>query len=196
MAGQLPSFVNGSAVLIKIGDVYVAYCQDLRFSRSMANVPVRGIGSYSAHALEPVDYSATGQMTITRYTSKVVEGGNGAPARKFDKTQLLPANLSGVVLETPKADAAGRDGNSILAPYSFDPRRMLLSATFDIQVYERGAASAAEETVAGALSGKTGNLLYTFQDCRLTNYSFSFAPGQILNENVSFICRFLKDEGV
>jgi hypothetical protein len=194
MAGQLPSFVNGSAVLIKIGDVYVAYCQDLRFSRSMANVPVRGIGSYSAHALEPVDYSATGQMTITRYTSKVVEGGDDAPKRNDANSQLLPANLSGVKLETPKADVAGRDGNSILAPYAFDPRRMLLSATFDIQVFERGVDAGA--VVAGSLSGTTGNLLYTFQDCRLTNYSFSFAPGQILNENVSFICRFLKDEGV
>jgi hypothetical protein len=191
MAGQLPSFVNGSAVLIKVGDVYVAYCQDLRFSRNMANMPVRGIGSYSVHALEPVDYSASGQMSIMRYTSKAIAGGEGAPVRNEAGSGLLPDNLAGVSLDTSSDKTIGRDGNSILAPYAFDPRRMLLSATFNIEVYERKSDAAN----IGELSGTTGELLYTFEDCRLTNYSFSFAPGQMLTENVSFICRRIVDAG-
>lgn len=192
MAGQLPSFVNGSAVLIKIGDVYVAYCQDLRFSRNMANVPVRGIGSYSVHALEPVDYSASGQMSIMRYTSKIIEGGDGKLPRSGE---LLPENLQAMTLDKGIANkSTGRDGNSLLTVNAFDPRRMLLSATFDIEVYERQADSAG--LLAGTTTGAAGELLYKFNDCRLTNYSFSFAPGQMLTENVSFICRRITDGGV
>lgn len=196
MAGKLPSFVNGSAVLIKIGDVYVAYCQDLRFSRNMANVPVRGIGSYSVHTLEPVDYSASGSMSIMRYTTKIIEGttDQSSPSRKVTGQTLLPANLQSVTLDKNSTTGIGRDGNSLLVPYAFDPRRMLLSATFDIEVYERTPDATGQ--LIGAISAGAGAKLYTFENCRLTGYSFSFAPGQILSENVSFLAQRIIDNGI
>lgn len=204
MAGKLPSFLNGSAVLIKIGDVYVAYCQDLRFSRNMANVPVRGIGSYSVHTLEPVDFTASGTMSIVRYTSDsfrllkdeniyekdsaqniVMENGQPkvAPAVRTN----TPANLASAQMDK------NRDGNSLLSPYAFDPRRLLLSETFDIDVYQRGADNNTGVFGAMATKAETSHI-FQFKDCRLTGYSFSFVPGQLLTENVSFVCMQIIDK--
>jgi len=187
MSGLLPSFVNGSNILLKMGDVTVAYCQDLRFNRNMANVPVRGIGSYSTHATEPVDFSASGQMSIIRYNKDIVYGNTdtGVPNRQDDaKKALLPENLQGATASKT------RDGNSLLMPYAFDPRRLLLSATFDIEVYERTANKAAIDGTEGV---NTGGLLYHFYDCRLTSYSHSFSPGQLIMENVAFLASYIED---
>jgi len=185
MSGQLPSFVNGSNILLRIGDVTVAYCQDLRFNRNMANVPVRGLGSYSTHATEPVDYSASGQMSILRYNKDIVYGNpdNNVPDRSLTG-ELLPENLQGA---TKSSD---RDGNSLLTGHAFDPRRLLLSATFDIEAYERSANKLVADGTDGSNFAK---LLYKFYDCRLTSYSFSFAPGQLLMENVAFLASYIQD---
>lgn len=184
MSGLLPSFVNGSNILLKIGDVTVAYCQDLRFNRNMANVPVRGIGSYSTHATEPVDFSASGQLSIMRYNKDIVYGNGDTVPSRTQNEDLLPENLQGAT------KSKTRDGNSLLMPYAFDPRRLLLSATFDIEAYERTANKGAIDGSEGVNAGK---LLYKFYDCRFTSYSYSFSPGQLIMENLAFLASYIED---
>jgi hypothetical protein len=181
MAGKMPSFVNGSNVIIKIGDLNIALCQGLQFQRNVTNTPVRGIGSFSVHALEPTDYSASGSMSIMRYNNTILGGSGTDVPDRTAKRSTLPEVLSTATTSTK------RDGNSLLTAYTFDPRRILLSTTFDIEVYERGYA----DDKGTLLNAKA--MIYKFHDCRLTNYSFSFAPGQLLVENVDFLCRYIED---
>jgi len=188
MAGQLPSFLSGSNVEIVIGGVTVAFARNFNYTRNMNRVSVQSIGSYSTQALEPTMFSASGSLTLTRYSSKVMSGGSGGFNRTTNANKrTLPEQLR----RAPVADASGlRDGNSIIDAVSFNPRKTLISSTFDIAVYERGVDPATgEHTTAGQ------NLLYTMKDCRLTSFSFSFAVGSLLEENTTFVCRTIIDGG-
>jgi hypothetical protein len=179
MAGQLPSFLSGSNVIVRIGDANMAYCQDLRFSRAVGHVPVRGIGSYGTLALEPVDFTVNGSMVITRWF-----GISGT-----DKTSA-PEGIAGV-----KDTAFLERGNTLFTKNTFNPAMMLLSASFDIVVYQKNIEGAANLNAVGgsytnsSVASTVGGLVYIIKDCRLTNYSFSFFPGQLLNENTTFVGR-------
>ena len=70
----------------------------------------------------------------------------------------------------------------------FNPRMILISTTFDIDVYQKVKKST-------SLNGIDADLQLTYQlkDCRLSNYSFSFAPATLLQENVAFMCLQILD---
>jgi hypothetical protein len=188
MAGQLPSFLSGSNVEIVIGGVTVAFAKNLSVSRNMSVIPVQSIGSYSTQALEPTMFSANGSLTITRYSSKVLGGGTSGFNRTTNANKrTLPEQMRKAAAQ----DGSGlRDGNSIIDAVSFNPRKTLISSTFDIEVYERGV-----DPLTGAHTTVGQNLLYTMKDCRLTNFSFSFAVGSLLEENTTFVCRTIIDGG-
>lgn len=188
MAGQTSSFLNGSNVQIKIGEVVVAFCKNFSATKSMQNVAINSIGSYSTQALEPVLFFCSGSMTIDRYTSKTLNGGQGGFNRTAgNNKRVLPDQLK----QAPSQDASGlRDGNSLVDAVSFNPRKILISSTFDIDVYERGVDGA-----TGNHSSAGNFLKYTFKDCRLTGYGLSFAVGSVLQESVSFICRTVIEGG-
>lgn len=170
MAGQLPSFVTGATVVIRIGDTRIAYCQNLRLSARMDTQSVFGIGSSSAHALEPIMHSANFSMQILRYTNGMKKLGD-----TVNRTaNTLPENVK-------QGQNASQDGNSIINSTFMNPQLLLLSATFDIDVYERN--------FEGSALGVEGQKIFTLKDCRIANYSFSFAPGELLIENVSGLAR-------
>jgi len=177
MSGQLLSFLSGSNVIVRIGEANLAYCQDLRFSRTVGHVPVRGIGSYGTLALEPVDFAVNGSFVITRW----FDIGSGAT------TDTAPEGISKATIPSN-----GR-GNTLFTQNTFNPATMILSASFDIYVYPKGLpttdATTGKVTQIGFTVSEKLNYLYKIVDCRLTNYSFSFFPGQILNENSTFIGR-------
>lgn len=179
MAGQLPSFLTGGLAVIRIGDVRIAYAQNLSISARMDNTAVYGVGSYGPHSLEPVIHGANFSMQITRYSTDLFNRFNNAGQEK------LPENLRNAELDS------NRDGNSVIDIASFNPQLMLLSTTFDISVYER--KSAISDGKATPDHGLEGKLLFVLKDCRLANYSFNFAPGELLLENVSGIARVLED---
>lgn len=167
MANQLSSFLNGSMLVIKIGKVQFAYCQSLSFSERMNIQPVGGMGSYSYQNLEPLQYSASGSMQILRYSKALMD-----KVATAENPNQRPANIG-----TPNAQ---NDGNSLLDALHFNPAGLLISSTFDIEVYDRRATDAKQ-------------LLMVIKDCRLTNYSISFTPGQLLNETVQYVCMGVQD---
>jgi hypothetical protein len=191
MAGQLPSFLTGGSACIRIGDARIAYCQNLSFQSRMDNTAVYGVGSYGPHALEPVLHSVSFSMQITRYTNAVLKGnGSTTPDRTGSAVQhVLPDNMANLATDPQ------RDGNSLLDAASFNPQLLLLSTTFDIVVYERKAnvTGSGNSVVLGGDHGLEGEPLFVIRDCRLGNYGFSFAPGELLIENVSGVGRFLED---
>jgi hypothetical protein len=180
MAGQLTSFLTGGSCAIRIGDTRIAYAQNLSINSRMDHTAVFGIGGYNAQNLEPVSHSVSFSMQIVRYSTTLIDGNSteGVPSRK-NSSASLPENLSSVTLDS------NRDGNSLLDQTSFNPQLLLLSSSFDIEVYERNFEV--------DKLGVEGKLIYLVKDCRLSSYSFNFAPGQLLIENVSGVGRFLSD---
>lgn len=180
MAGQLNSFLTGGSCAIRIGDVRIAYAQNLSISTRMDHTAVYGVGSYGPHALEPVNHGVNFSFQIVRYSDAILTGDTeaGTPNRTASNSSL-PDNMGATQSD------GNRDGNSLIDSTAFNPQLLLLSTTFDIEVYERNFDT--------NQLGVEGNLIYLVKDCRLRNYSFNFAPGQLLIENVSGIGRYLTD---
>lgn len=168
MSGKLASFLNGSLLVVKINNVTLAYCQSISFNQNMNLVPVGGLGAYSNHALEPVQFAAGGNMRVTRWTT---EEWNEVTSTG------VPENLAST--SGGKISKDFTSGNGLIDKNHFNPVNLLLSATFDIDVYGR------ESSGSSNLSTKP---LYKLKDCRLTNYAFSFQPGSLLYEDMSFVC--------
>lgn len=141
-------------------------------------MPVVGVGSYSTHAIEPVDYEAGGAMNIMRYTTGVTFGQDGTLNRVT--AGIVPENMAATT------ENQRRNGNSLLSNVSFNPKNMLFSYTFDIDVYER------QGNLDGTINNQ-GLLIFTMVDCRLSSYSFDFTPGQLLSEYVTFVARKITD---
>jgi len=180
MANQIPSFLSGAKCAIKIGNVTVAFAQNLTFSDDMSVAPVGQIGSFQNQSLEPTGYLARGSITITHYSDHVLSAftAAGAPA---------PA-------DTFAAGGSQRDGNSMLVKEFFSPAHMLLMRDFDIEVYERAVQGTTGTGANVKLDvNKTKTLMYLIQGCRFTSYGISFSPGQLVNENLSFISRGVLD---
>lgn len=171
MAGIVSSFVNGSQLEIQLGDRVLAYAQGLSFNEDMTVVPVGGIGSHSHHALEPTQYIASGSMIVTRYSDKIL-GADGKPIPDIQKPGV----------KAPKG--VKRDGNSLLISSQFSPHTLIYAPTVDIKVFSR---------TSGSQDNKDKELLYTLRDCRFTGYSFSFTPGSLMQEVVTFLCIEVED---
>ena len=190
--GFIPGFASGSSLVIAIDGVTQAYATNLSWSDDVAHAAVGGIGSFSYDALEPLQYLARGSFSLMRYSSE-------AKSRIEDAS--LPARSKGAL------DA--NNGNSALAANSFNPSMLLLSKTFDIDIYERltqataivfvsaqAAVVETKDTKAKDAVPASGDLVKTFtiKDCRLTSYSITFTPGQLVSENIGFICLQAIDE--
>jgi hypothetical protein len=188
MAGRLPSFASGSNLAIYLGPDAVAYGTNLMWSDDVAHAAVGGIGSYSYDSLEPLQYLARGSFTIVRY-------GTDAFSQMF--------KLTGEENNTrAAAGAAGNDGNSLLRPGFFNPSALITSRSFDINVYERALptgdntkkGTAFLESVTSAKGGNgVGSQVFRLNDCRLTDYTITFTPGQLVTETVAFICITAQD---
>lgn len=199
MAGQLPSFVTGALGVIRIGRTRIAFCQNLSISARMDVQPVMGVGSTSVHALEPILHSANFSMQILRYSDTTVAQNRDAVAETPDSPSIDGSEvLPGVMSNAQLGDAAKkqRDGNSLIDGTMMNPQLLLLSSTFDIEVYERNMKVQKDtegKVVTGAGGIVEGNLIFTLKDCRIGNYSFSFAPGELLVENVSGLARYYQE---
>jgi hypothetical protein len=178
MANMTNTILNGSMLMIRIGKLNFAYVQSLNFSERMTNAAVGGMGSGSYQTLEPTQYMASGSMTITRYSTQLIKAVAGAGFTKvgnLDKARISAKN----------------DGNSLLDNTQFNPLNLLISSTFDIDVYVKKTLTGGSATANA--TGYTEELLYTIKNCRLTNYSMAFAPGQLLNETVQYVCLGIED---
>ena len=176
MSGMIPSFLSGAKLVIQINGLTIAYGSNLSFSDRMATAPVAGIGSYNADAIEPLQYSASGSFAITVYSSSaftaISKDTTMLPSRSVSHSDKT---ASGSTATTPYL----RNGNSMLNSGSFSPVNLMISRTFDIDVYER----------VGTGDNST-DLILTYQliDCRLTSYSMSFTPGSLVQESIGFMC--------
>lgn len=186
MANQLPSFLSGAQLIIKLGNRNIAYAQALSFSHNVNLMPVGGIGSYGYHAIEPGQYSAQGSLVITRYSRELVE----------NKKKVAKSYVPNPTKEDPTEKVAGKvvhGSNTLLLSRHFNPAMLLLSQTFDIAVYIRRHADGAASVVARERARLTGPLMYTIKGCRCTSYSTGLNPGSLMTETMSFVAMQVVD---
>lgn len=181
MAGQIPSFISGSKIALKIGDKVIAYTQSIRLSDDMQVQPVGGIGMMGFQSLEPTGYVARGDLVITHYSDIVLNELNIAAGG----ASTIPP------LTTASPDSQASDGNSLLMKEFFSPANLLISRSFDIDIWERKAESIDDNGDLTILDH--GTLRWRLENCRLTNYSMGFSPGSLVNESIAFMSTGLLD---
>jgi hypothetical protein len=86
----------------------------------------------------------------------------------------------------PSNVKADHISNGLLVKNQFNPIQMLLSSTFDIDV------SVKTKKADGTDDEK---VIYRLKDCRLSNFSMGFSPGQLLSESVDYVCLQVVDMG-
>jgi hypothetical protein len=155
----------------------------MSFTDNMTVAPVGGIGSYQPDTLEPLQYSAGGTMTINRYST---EAWKAITSLAGGKTDFVPDRA----VNDPAAIAT-RDGNSLMDANFFSPFLLMISRTFDIQLWERafGGFDAAGNPILN-----DNKVLFHMVDCRMNSYSITFTPGALIQETVGFIARRIIDE--
>jgi len=175
VANKLPAFLDGARLVVKIDGVPFAFCEAISFSDNMASQLTMGLGSYGPHTNEPMVYSAQASLRVLRYTRAALgDNALGTPSMK----SKIP------VVKDAKGFQGGKasDGNSMMMLNSFSPLKMLLESTFDIEVYTRTGTG-------NSLSTPT----YVMEDCLITDLSIRFNVGALVSEDVSILCRIIKD---
>jgi hypothetical protein len=179
----LPSILSGSQLQIRIGGLNLAYAQTLTFTHDMTLIPVGGIGSITNHTLEPVRYLARGSLAITQYSDAILTAVKGLNTAN----PPVPANMINTAPQQ-SADSSlggqtkdGFSGNSLLRSTFFNPVMLLLSATVDIDVFERKVPTTGLQAV------ESGALLYTIEGVRFNSYNLRFSPSSLVTENLGFL---------
>lgn len=126
MAGKTPSFITGATAKIKIGNLTMAYAQDVSYNTTVTTIPIETMGRYEVVSNEPVAYFVDGTLSIVRYT-KEASAMNGAAANGNSVEQWQ--------------NAAGSGGT---AGDGFDPARIIASETFDVEVFQKLASGGTE----------------------------------------------------
>lgn len=159
MAGIKSTFVVGARAKVKIDSKTLAFATNVNYTVDVAHIPVEVLGSYEVVAYEPVGYRVNGTLTIVRYTAN----GN-----------------------TTRADGADDKGNSVFkmgdaanaarAPAAFNPGNLILSETFEIEVYDRRDGTKSND----------GQKFVTIQDARFERRSGGLNSKGLLEEQYSF----------
>jgi hypothetical protein len=165
MAGVKPTFMVGARAKIKLDDKTLAFATNVSYSVDVAHIPVEVMGSYEVVAYEPVGYRVSGTLTVVRYTA----AGN-----------------------TTQANGATPDGNSVFkmgtsaarAPAAFNPGNLILSETFELDVYDRRDGVAAND----------GQKFVTISDARFERRSGGLNAKGLLEEQYSFNGILMNDD--
>jgi hypothetical protein len=156
-----PIFITGANAKLKVDGKTFAYAQDVSYSVAVDTIPVETMGRYEAVTNEPVNYSVAGEFAIVRYTSSAVAASAG-----IDNPATGGNGLGAVKGTNNSAKALSSHVN---------PGEMLNSATWDLEVYQKGVGAA--DTVP----------VIKVTDCRITRKSGGLNKRGILVERISFV---------
>ena len=165
MSGQQASFLTGANAKIKIGSITIAYAQDVSYRVNVATIPIETIGRYEVIAHEPIAYTVEGSLSVIRYTSAATGAGAAADGNGVGEW------------ETQAGETADK---------MFNPADLLISKTFDLQVFQRQNSGEVFESEHGAA--------VKLIDCRFTSKGGSVNKRGILTEQYSFNAILAQDD--
>lgn len=157
MANIKPGFVTGANAKVKVFDETLAYCSDVSYNVTIQTIPVESMGKYEVHSNEPVAYTVDGTLSIIRYTKRATDSG------------IADTNDPG----NAPSEVGAANARSLAE--HMDPRRMLLSETFDLEIYEKGPQTSDEREV------------FRVQDCRLTRRGMTLNKRGVMVDNYAFV---------
>ena len=160
-----PTFVTGSRAKIRVDGATFAFATNVNYTVDVTHVPVEVLGAYEVIAYEPVGYRVSGTMTVVRYTANP----NQVPTNGTAKDAGAGAGNS------PFAHANGTVGAAAV-PAAFNPGNLLLSSTFDIEVYDRRDGQA----------DQMGQRFVYISDARFERRSGGLNAKGLLEEQFSF----------
>lgn len=157
-----PSFLTGAVARVKAGNITLAYCQDVSYTVEVTTIPVEAMGRFEVISNEPIATFVSGSLSVIRYTQvakdnnmpDVAAGGNGIG--KWNH-------------------GVGRNASEHI-----NPRDILVSETFDIEIYQKN-----DPTNAPVLK---------LLDCRLTRKSGGVNKRGILVETFNFVGIMAQDD--
>lgn len=156
-----PIFITGANAKLKVAGKTMAYAQDVSYSVAVDTIPIETMGRYEAVTNEPVNYSVAGEFAIVRYT-------------KAAKT--LDVGIEGGAANGNGLGAIGQ-GDAKLSNH-IDPSSLLKSATWTLEVFQKGA---------GGTSAVGVSPIIKIKDCRITRKSGGLNKRGILVERISFV---------
>jgi len=165
MAERRAGFVTGANAKIQIDGKTFAFAQDVGYDINVVTVPVEGIGRYEAFSNEPVSYSCSGNLTVTRYTARAAVSG------------ITKVDADGNTIEQITQKLGGN-----LAQH-LSPAALLASETFDLVIYEKTCDTTADYTVMG------------ITDCRLTRRTGTLNKRGVLMDQYTFVGILAGDYG-
>lgn len=201
---QRPLFTSAPRLKLRIGSQTIGYAIGFNVNVSVGVEPIYVIGEYGPVALEPTMYNiVTGAIQIVRLrskealTSSIAAAGPGAVASSA--SQFKTTEVSG---------QPGQTVNSVLNQQNLfrmlDPAQVLLTKTFDIDVYirvpvisqntamENGQNITPTDFKIDLQSNKESNgileefNLMQIKDCRITSRNTNITMGTLVNEPVTF----------
>ena len=183
MASQVPTFITGANAKITVDGKTFAYASDVSYVVSVDTIPIETMGRYEAVTIEPVNYSVAGTLNVVRYTSLANNTAN---------TSSSKGNGLGNVTGT----SGGTQSDQ------FNPGNMLLSASWDLVVYQKYASAAGLTGTSeisngqpdGTIKGVSQLAIIRISDCRFTRKSASITKRGILVDALSFVGILASDE--
>jgi hypothetical protein len=168
MAGINAGFVTGARAKIKIGGATMAFAADVSYNITVQTIPIETMGKYEVHTNEPVSYSVDGSFSIVRYTKN--SANTSAIAGQNDSV----TNKLGTGAGNNDTSNTGALSQGTAPGNHLDPSRILTSASFDLEILEKGK---------GTLEGS----VFKINDCRITRRGSSLNKRGVLVDNYAFV---------
>lgn len=173
MAGIKPSFVTGANAKIKLAGKTFAYASDVSLQIQVDTIAIETMGRYEPVTNEPIAYAVGGDLSIVRYTSQVGIANNGAGGNMIPSAKNTGNGLGNV---------EGIGGSSKLSDH-MNPGNLIVSTTFDIDVYQKVGTAQAN----GAATVTDTSKIFSIKDCRFRSMSTGLNKRNILVERYSFV---------
>lgn len=219
MAGIAPLFSTAPRIKLKINQENIAFAIGMNINVSVDIQPVQILGKFGPVSTEPTMYNTvSGTMQIIRVISSEDLASTAAALNDPANAALNQGNplvKSADGESTLEAGSAVTEfgSNNPLVQNSIirhmDPRSVLLSTTFDMELFMRvpdpsktGVTEALDQDntndpAVGVLdvNSADGGLIevpwMTIRQCRITSRNINISVGQLVNEPVSFQGIFL-----
>ena len=228
MPNIAPLFSTAPRIKLKINGANIAFAIGLSINVSVNVQPVTVLGQFGPVTLEPTAYNTvTGTMQIMRLaTREDMQSAANAAAN----IGLADGEAAKVATSTPSNTFVG-EGSTLTDQFSsnnpvaqaslirhMDPRTVLLSTTFNLDLYMKvpnpngtsvGAAVNNDFTDDQDVLDSPLDLVpnrvtsalievpwLTVNQCRLTSRNVNISAGQLINEPVSFQGIFMTPKGV
>ena len=172
MAGKKPSFITGATAKVKIGNLTMAYAQDVSYNAAVTTIPIETMGRYEVVSNEPVAYFVDGTLSIIRYTAAATGAG----------VAIDGANTTTGNSVNEWNNTAGSGGN---AGASFDPGRLISSETFDLEIFSKIPGDSAQPASGSSGTVQTESVI-KLRDCRFTRKGGGINKRGVLVEQFAF----------